>query len=151
MRNNTCVICGTEFQPREGKLYCSNACKQKGYSDKKMQVGEREEKEQEIKTTRKQLQFYYYEFEQYKSKYPDGVGTFIIYCFFRKNLAGVISIEQVNKYIESFDSCWWNAFWGRTDWGEDTGTVAPSRKKYLEFEATYFGDEVVISFENKAV
>ena len=35
MRNNTCIICGKEFEPRKGKFYCSNTCRQKGYEDRK--------------------------------------------------------------------------------------------------------------------
>lgn len=134
MRNNTCVICGSEFEPREGKLYCSNACKQKGYSDKKQQIGEHEEKEQEIRATRKQFQFYYLEFEEYRSKFPKGVSTFILYCFFRKNLTGVTAIQQVNNYIESFNGDWWDDFWGRDSWGENTGKVSQPGKNTLNLK-----------------
>ncbi|MGP8216481.1 MAG: hypothetical protein ACLQQ4_13010 [Bacteroidia bacterium] len=146
MRNNTCIICKTEFEPREGKIYCSNACKQKGYSDKKLQIGAQQAKEQEVKTARKQFQFFYPEYEEYKSKYPNDIDSFLLYCFFRKNLTGVTSIEQVYNYINSFTRNWWDEFWDNYD----TGIVSPQRKKYNEFQERYFGDEVIISFSEQA-
>ncbi|MGP8216220.1 MAG: hypothetical protein ACLQQ4_11685 [Bacteroidia bacterium] len=145
MRNNICKICGTEFEPREGKQYCSNACKQKSYSDKKQQIGAQQTKEQEIKIARKQFQFYYPEYEEYKSKYPKGIDSFLMYCFFRKNLTGVTSVEQVYNYINGFTRSWWDEFWD--NW--DTGVVSPQRKKYDEFQGRYFGDDIEISFSEQ--
>ncbi len=36
MKNDSCIICGEEFTPRKGKMYCSNACKQQGHLRKKI-------------------------------------------------------------------------------------------------------------------
>lgn len=138
MRNNTCIICNIEFEPREGKLYCSNSCKQKAFTDKKGQLGIAMVREQEKEATRKKMNLNFLEYQQYLKKYPNGLDTFQMYCFFRKNLAGNPTIEQINSYIKSFTGDWWEEFW-------ENGS--PARKRYKEFEEKFWGDESVVSFE----
>ena len=144
MRNTTCTICFKEFEPREGKLYCSNACKQKGYTDKKHHTFESQKKENEVINEKKKIEIHFPEFQKFNSKYPDTIPTFILYCFFRKNLTGVTDIEEVYNYIKAFDSEWWQDFWS------DEKSIA--KRKYNEFEENYFDDNFIVSFgalENK--
>jgi|GEM_PF-4044298 hypothetical protein len=140
MRNSTCVICFKEFAPREGKLYCSNACKQKGYADNKLQAEATEKKTEERKVASKQLEISYADYQEYKKKYPNSMDSFLLFSFFRKNFTGVFSAEQFYNYINSFDLSWWEDFWEEK---------SEAWKKYREYEAKYFGDEVVISFSEK--
>ncbi len=139
MRNNTCVVCFKEFEPREGKLYCSNACKQKAFADRQQETGEIQEKEQEKQKIRKQLEFYLADFQDYKKKYPKSIDSFLIYCFFRKNFEGLFDAEQFHNYIETFEGWWWEEFWN------DENSIA--KKKFKEFEARFFSDEVKIYFK----
>ena len=145
MRNNTCTICGSEFEPREGKLYCSNACKQKAFSDKKQGNALKEQKEQEQQAVKEKLAFYFTDFQEYGKKYPKNMESFLLFCFFRKNFSGKFDAEQFHAYINTFDSYWWDEFWGY-DCGERTDKITPARKRYMEFEAKFFGDDVVVSF-----
>jgi len=140
MRNTTCIICLNEFKPREGKLYCSNACKQKSYSDKHHSEIKIEEKEKLQNSIKKQLEFSFTEFIEYTKKYDDGIKDFKFYCFFRKNILGTPSIEEIYSYIDNFDWDWWN------DFQNDESSIA--RKKYNEFVAKFFSDDVSIYFSN---
>ncbi|HEX7413377.1 MAG TPA: hypothetical protein VF411_04965 [Bacteroidia bacterium] len=106
MRNTACIICLKEFEPREGKFYCSNACKQKGYADKKNLSFENQKKEDETKSRQKQIEIYFPEYQKLKNKYPDTMDSFILYCFLRKNLIGVTDVAQVNNYLKTFDRHW---------------------------------------------
>ena len=140
MRNSSCIICFEEFEPRAGKLYCSNSCKQKGYADKKHQTVGDIDKEEKIKGFRKQIEVSYSEYQEFKKKYPDYI-PFLFYCFFRKNLIGVVSIDEIHEYIENYGSSWWDDFWN--------DEKSPARKKYKEFEERYFNDEFLVSFQKK--
>ena len=133
MRNSTCVICFKEFEPREGKLYCSNACKQKGYADKKANSNAMNEKKEEQTKQEKKLQFYFAEYQEYIKKYPESIHSFLLFCFFRKNFVGAFNAEQFNEYIKSFPPDWWEDFWNKED--------NPARKKYYEFEEKYFTND----------
>ena len=138
MRNTSCIICFKEFEPREGKLYCSNACKQKGYSDKKenqIKINEKLEIHEKIK---RKKEFYFSEYLEYNKKFPNELDSFLLFCFFRKNFEGEFDLEQFNKYIKSFPSDWWDDFWNKEN--------NSARKKYKEFEEKYFTDEVSIYF-----
>lgn len=140
MRNNTCIQCQTEFKPRKGKLYCSNACKQQAFSDKKNEIIELPLDNQKQKEAIKIHKLYFKEYQEYRSKYPDDVvdGDFILYGFLRKNLRNVTSIDQVHEYISSLGQYWWDQFW------ENENCAA--RKKMKEFQEQYFGDGVVVDF-----
>ena len=143
MRNSTCIICAQEFEPREGKMYCSNACKQRGHLDKKQQIGAKTEKEQEQKAAKERLEFYWSDYQEYRKKHPDSLDVFLTFCFFRKNFKGVFDAEQFYTYMQTFGRYWWEEFW------EDENN--PAQKKYKEFIAKYFGDEVAITFSDKSI
>jgi hypothetical protein len=147
MRNRTCIICSNEFAPREGKLYCSNACKQKGHTDKKHEATEiaNMQREQEEKKAGKKFVIYFTEYQEYNKKYPDTfLKEFTLYCFFRKNWTGTFDKEKFRQYVNSFDDVWWDEFWDVNG----TYKVSAARKKYNEFQEKFFGgDEFIVSFE----
>ena len=141
MRNTTCVICLKEFKPREGKLYCSNACKQKGYSEKKYQTTNTIINDNDLNNIKKKYIIYFPEFQEYQAAYPNDITSFIFYCFFRKNLIGITNIKQVYDYIDSFERSWFDEFWDNEN--------SPAYKKYKEFELKFLDDDFTISFENQ--
>jgi len=152
MRNSACVICLTEFKPREGKLYCSNACKQKGYADKKNEsIGAKtneqiESKDQEERKSKKQFTIYFPEYEKYCKDFPKSFDSFPLFCFFRKNWTGVFDSKKFNAYIESLGDSFWEDFWD--DHGHND--ISPARKKYNEFQEKFFGsDEFIVDFNEK--
>jgi hypothetical protein len=148
MRNSTCIICGTEFEPRKSKLYCGNACKQKGYSDKKYRQIESIAKEQEIKVEKTQMLSYYQEYLDYNDEYPsEKPSTFLLFCFLRKNISGALSNSldrnRFYNYVLILDDSFWY------DLYENKNSAIARR--YEEFKAKYFGDDFLISFPSQAV
>jgi hypothetical protein len=141
MRNTTCIICLQEFKPREGKLYCSNACKQKGYSDKKHQTTNTIINEIDLNNIKKKYIIYFPEFQEYQETYPNDIDSFIFYCFFRKNLIGVSDVKQVYDYIDSFEKSWFKDLWENEN--------SSIYKKYKDFESKFLDDDFIISFENQ--
>ena len=69
MRNSACIICGKEFEPREGKLYCSDKCKQYAYTSKKNKIEstepEDEKKPEPVKESIPKYRFDYSEYEEF--------------------------------------------------------------------------------------
>jgi hypothetical protein len=144
MRNSTCVICSKEFAPREGKLYCSNACKQKAYADKKnVAIVSDTDKEQEEKK-KKQFTIYFPEYQEYSKKYPNNkLIEFPLFCFFRKNWIGEFDLIKFREYMKSYDSNFWEDFYD--SWNE--GKISPARKKYNQFQEQFFGgDDFIVAF-----
>lgn len=141
MRNTTCVICLKEFKPREGKLYCSNACKQKGYTEKKYQTTNTIINDNDLNNIKKKYIIYFPEFQEYQEIYPNDVTSFMLYCFFRKNLISVTHINQVYDYINSFDSSFFEDLW--------ENEYSSAYKKYKEFGDKFLDDDFIISFENQ--
>jgi hypothetical protein len=141
MRNSICVICLNEFKPREGKLYCSNACKQKGYLDKKRPKIEVIKKDVDLNNIKKKYIIYFNEFKEYKLAFPNDIDSFMLYCFFRKNLIGITDIKQVYDYINSFEESLIEDLW--------SNEYSSIYKKYKEFENKFLDDDFIISFENQ--
>lgn len=141
MRNNTCIVCSNEFEPRAGKLYCSNACKQKAFFGNKQQSELRGEKDKETTLIKKQLEFNFKEYQEYLVKYPDDIANFQLYCFLRKNLQGKPMLDDIHNYIKNFDQNWWMNFYH-----EESNIV---QKKYKEFESKFFSEEVKIHFSTR--
>jgi len=108
MKNDTCVICGKQFdKPRAGKLYCSNKCKQAAFDMKKHSIRKtevvKEEPNHNVKLDRL-YHFNLYEFKQVKEKSgiewePE------VYWFLRKNLSGLVDLDQIISHIQSFTCC----------------------------------------------
>ena len=152
MRNGTCTICFAEFKPREGKLYCSNACKQRGYADKKAgAVAPSKDPQNSLETTEKkptkQFILFYPEFQEYKKRFPGILDEFPLYCFFRKNWTGIFDAEKFMDYIESLGENFWDDFYDNMGHGD----VSPARKKYNEFQEKFFGgEEFVVAFDQKS-
>lgn len=143
MRNNTCIVCSNEFEPRAGKLYCSNACKQKAFSDNKQQSELREEKDKETTLIKNKLELNFQEYQEYSKKYSDNIENFQMFCFFRKNLRGNPSLDDIHDYIKSFGGLnWWENFWQEEN--------NPAQIKYKEFQARFFSDDVSIYFTCRA-
>jgi hypothetical protein len=140
MRNDTCIICKTTFTPRAGKLYCSPACKQKGYSDRVNGLIGNPEAVGENEARKKVFEFNFTEYEEYLKCYPKARGTFPFYCLLRKNVKGTPDIHQIRKYIESIEDWWWD------DICNDPNSVAA--KKMKEFEELYLGGNgLSVSFD----
>ncbi|MBA7580153.1 hypothetical protein ES708_22044 [subsurface metagenome] len=103
MKNDTCVICGKQFdKPRAGKLYCSDKCKQAAFDMKIHSTGKpeiiKEEPTHNVKLDRL-YQFNLFEFEQVKEKFKIEAD---IYWFLRKNLSGPVDLDQIISHVRNF-------------------------------------------------
>ena len=137
MRNTTCIICSKEFPPREGKLYCSNACKQKGFNDnKQLELKSNEiNKEKEIRKVK--MEFYFKDFQEFRRLYPNSIRTFIVFCFFRRNLQGLFIPDLFQEYLNSFSDDFWESFWNDDH--------SKAKKKFADFEMSFFSDDTIIN------
>ena len=108
MKNSCCTICGNEFEPREGKLYCSDKCKQYAYSSKKNNSTPNT-KDKEIipvKEFKPRYKIDYNEYKKFKQMLVNNDKTkeakyinIYFYAFYRKNLSGLPDIEFIYDYI----------------------------------------------------
>ena len=137
MRNSNCTVCLKEFAPREGKLYCSNACKQKGFNDnKQLELKSNEiNKEKEIRKVK--MEFYFKDFQEFRKLYPDSINTFILFCFFRRNLQGIFIPDLFQEYLNSFSNNFWESFWN--------DDYSKAKTKYADFEMRFFSDDTIIN------
>ncbi|PKP22703.1 MAG: hypothetical protein CVU05_02690 [Bacteroidetes bacterium HGW-Bacteroidetes-21] len=109
MKNDTCVICGEKFEPREKKLYCSDSCKQKAFLQRKEKENNPETPEiiPEQKIIKKNIIIF--DYQEYKSvleKLPYKFTEWLLferYCFFRKNLSGEPIIEDIIEYLMLYE------------------------------------------------
>jgi hypothetical protein len=136
MRNTTCKICSKEFPPREGKLYCSNACKQKGFNNNKQELKAPlitiEKEEKKIKK-----EFYFSDYKEFIKLFPESIDSFNVFCFFRKNIKGDFNAIIFHDYINSFSSDFWENLYS-----ENNNHI---RKKYIEFETSFLGDDTILN------
>ena len=91
MKNDTCIMCGEKFEPKENKMYCSDACKQKAYSIRKIS----EEKEKNVVYTISMSEL---KKVQQIDDSNEGMGI-EVYAFIRKNLQGSVNVEFIVDYI----------------------------------------------------
>ena len=105
MKNDTCIICGEKFKPRENKLYCSDKCKQIAYQkridEKNVDVINNDVTVKEV-VNKKVIVFYMSEYEEVISKLPETMKKelkFEKYCFLRKNYSGKPVVEDIVKYL----------------------------------------------------
>jgi hypothetical protein len=159
MRNSICVICGQEFEPREGKLYCSDKCKQYAYTSKKNKnesiTQEEEKKPEPVKEIKPKYRFDYNEYNEFL-KMMDSKGngeikkcySLTVYSFYRKNLSGISNIEFIYNYImDMYDSdfhfLWW-LITGDDDYSDEfyTKYIKIRREKYEHFTALFHSGEV---------
>lgn len=136
MRNTNCIICSNKFPPREGKLYCSNSCKQKGYSNKKDALTSEKEKKAVKEDNRVKYEFLFSDYQTYRKEYPTSLSSFIVFCFFRRNLKGEFNPKIFFDYLDSLDEQFWEDFWNYDE--------SKARKRYLEFESVFFSEGVLI-------
>jgi len=103
MKNNTCVICGTTFEPRENKLYCSNSCRTKAYNEKKEKRNTDTVKQPEPEQILKKPNIIYkFDMSEYKELILiEGFKKlgFEMFCFVRKNLSGISNINDITDYF----------------------------------------------------
>jgi hypothetical protein len=117
MRNDTCIICGQKFEPREGKLYCSENCKQKAYNDRKKESNPEEETDLKCQSmeVKKNILYTFYleEFELVKKRAkekeirdPFNFLDFDQYCYFRRliNTQGKVNIDFIVNAISKYSS-----------------------------------------------
>ena len=102
MRNDTCIICGTKFLPREGKMYCSESCRTIAYN--KRQKEKADNPQPEVKTM-KEEPLYIFENKEFKEVEKittklKGEDVLLIYCYYRKNMTGIPKIKEISEYIE---------------------------------------------------
>ncbi len=93
-----CQTCKQKFNPaRSDAKYCSSACKMSAYHRRKKNVP--------IVTTSEHQAFFMDEYEAVlkEMSIDSEILPLIIYCFFRKNLKGHNSIEQIISY---FNAVW---------------------------------------------
>jgi len=156
MKNQECIVCGKEFPPRKGKLFCSDKCKQLHYRSKDdpelisnkivekfKQTGQLDKLDvgflKKIFLLEKKPLFRI-DLNEYKA-YCEKYGKIELdeYVIRRKNLTGVVSLEQIEEYIKlSNDS---NAFCinycdeTRYEWNQNLALIASG---LIEF---YYGDQ----------
>lgn len=107
MKNDTCVVCGEKFTPRESKLYCSDSCKQTAFERRK---NDKQNKTAEIQTNstsvNKIIIFDYSEYKEVISKLPKCYiewMPFETYCFIRKTLSGTPSVEKIIEMLKVYE------------------------------------------------
>ena len=118
MKNSNCIICGNEFKkPREGKLFCSEKCKQIHRRRKDDPESLTHEIIEEFKEAGKlehlDIEFlekiyllkkkpiWRIDINEHKAfcvKYKNF--NLIDYALIRKNLTGSVTLEQINEYFE---------------------------------------------------
>jgi hypothetical protein len=104
MRNDTCVECGQKFEPREGKLYCSEACNQAAYRRRK-KIDEVEETPsiEGLMSNRYAYTFNMNEFiELRKDKRYEGLEP-EAFSFIRKNLTGNADFDFIKSVFDLWD------------------------------------------------
>ncbi|HBS87726.1 MAG TPA: hypothetical protein DEA97_14280 [Bacteroidales bacterium] len=136
IENSMCVECGKEFEPRKGKLYCSDACKQKAYGRKKT-TNEKEKTKMEEKMNIPILyKVKYSEFLEYNTKYKDEM-SIELFSFLRTKITGNYTVELFSSYYSSlYDT-------GSIDrMYNDTTSVF--YKKFQEFLSLFHGGNIEI-------
>jgi hypothetical protein len=161
MRNSSCIICGQDFEPREGKLYCSDKCKQYAYTSKKNKV-ETIPKEEETKPDPvPEIKIYYrIDLCEYRNvigkceaegkKWAKDFFNIISYSFFRKNLSGISDIDFIIDYLDNISDVYRDFFYLQTDPNYDIGIEYYEKKikfleeEFREFEVLYHSGGVQI-------
>ena len=112
MKNTVCAVCGKEFPPKANKMFCSDACRQKAYQNKKGKglTGNEEEKPQKDIKEKKEVSVKFTidfkEYEQYIKYLKDNnfeklakQFDFVLFAFFRKNLMGIFKSDMFHMYF----------------------------------------------------
>lgn len=97
--NASCIVCGTPFQMRKGKVYCSDSCKTKAY------VLRKEGKEvnpDKMRPGGALLVFYIDEYNEWKESENEFTLTLDAYCFFRKNLPNNTPMKEIVKIMSTY-------------------------------------------------
>jgi len=97
MINDTCVVCNKKFEPREGKQYCSDACKQKAYSQRKTEKSEHKGLQGKAEVL---YSFSFSELQAYNKESGDDMQV-ELFCFIRKNLKGEFDLNFIVQYISN--------------------------------------------------
>ena len=155
MKNSKCIVCGNDFEPRKGKLFCTDKCKQAYYRNQNDPESLTHEIIEEFKEAGK-LEHLDIEFlekiyllknkpiwridinehkafcEKYKSF------NLIDYALIRKNLTGSVTLEQINEYFELISGGF--NYSSDSNYNEEkyNGFVALITAGLVEF---YYGDE----------
>lgn len=97
--NTICVVCGGPIQdPRRGKMYCCETCKQKAYYMKKKVVPENQDQEKnEIVPISYLYKFDLSIWRQVKKKFTDI--NLEEYCFITRGLKDVNSVKSIVDFI----------------------------------------------------
>ncbi len=157
MKNQKCTVCGQEFPPRKGKLFCSDKCKQFHYRSKDDPeslthkiVEEFKEAGQLDKLDIELLKKIYLlekkpiwridinEYKAYCKKYSED--NLIDYAFIRKNLTGIVTLEQINEYIDLISPRFNTEYFGNPNESDQNEFNSLVTAGLVEF---YYGDENV--------
>jgi len=104
MKNDTCVICGKTFEPREKKLYCSDTCKQYAFNKRKQDSEVKPDQEPETSEPGKPIyEFSLKEFKEFSALSKRSDIDLFKYMFIRKNLSGLPSVEEICEYFTNFN------------------------------------------------
>jgi hypothetical protein len=144
MKNDTCVICLKNFEPRQGKLYCSDACKQQAYQSRQEEASSVEKKtdllEERVSIKKPKYRFNHTEYNEYIKRYPDThINNMYRYFFFRKNLSGQLKFDEVMIYFQDFID---NGFFDRIYYDRDS----IEELSLDEFTRLFYTDEVEVHF-----
>ncbi len=94
---SNCTVCGNEFPYRKSKQFCSNACKQQAYLKSKAGIPLQGSSRKEMPTT----DFSFTEFAQFSEEHGN-YHSFLFYCFLRRNLSKLATVDTIYQYINSF-------------------------------------------------
>jgi hypothetical protein len=143
MKNDTCVICGENFEPRENKKYCSDKCAQYAYRQKnKVQTKEIDNLTPVINPDVDILytfdsQEYLKVKEKLKVFKPENV---IEYAFFRKNLTGILDLDFIAAYIDEFFPITGHRYDCNNFYDEEH----PIYKEFKNFEKLFYEGRILI-------
>lgn len=141
MRNDTCVACGKKFEPRKGKLYCSDSCKQSAWNEKnKIPKNFKEGEIQSLEVIKNVI--YQVEYDEYlkvkevyeKEVFRDNL-SLIDYCFIRKNQVGNPNMKQIVDWIKNLNF----------EFAEE-GSVG--HKTYVKFVNDFYNGQILINYNN---
>ena len=167
MKNSSCVICGKEFEPREGKLYCSDKCKQYAYASKKNNStpNTKEIETIPVKEIKPKYSINYNEYLEVKKMLEENnrpntakMIDICFYSFFRKNITGTPGINFIFNYIcdmYSINSDFIHYIKNQDFEGLDQdyydSYIKPMRQKYEAFLDLFHGDDFEITDGNNSL
>lgn len=138
MKNNSCIVCGNTFEPREGKLYCSESCKQSAYRKKKISKDNPDEDKEKKTIVRKPEPMYSFDYAEYLAVKKEIDIRFDLFCFVRRSLSGIPDISFIIDYIKELEEMElvYNIYQNEKD--------NPMKTEFEKFKAIFHGGMIEV-------